>query len=305
MSKRYVVARRFLIFWTLFIGIGAVAGASGMLIDKSGKSMGMDAMLPYFQVLPFAEVLFQNFIFSGIALLIVNGITNLLAAVLLFMRKKTGIVLGMVFGVTLMLWICIQFYIFPFNFMSTAYFIFGFLQFVTGYVCLVGYKQSKFKFNKDDYKNIGKCGKEIVVFFSRTGYTKKLAYEIANESGAEIFEVKTKEKIDGDLGFWWCGRFGMNKKLSMPLISNDIDFTKYEKVTLCSPVWVFKLCAPMREFCKIHSGKISNANYVITHFINGKLNGVADEIDKLLNIKRSGFKSYVCRFGEHKELKGR
>ncbi len=34
---------------------------------------------------------------------------------------------------TLMLWICIQFYMFPPNFMSTAYFIFGLLQAVTGY----------------------------------------------------------------------------------------------------------------------------------------------------------------------------
>ena len=56
----------------LFIGIGAVAGATGMLVDPSGKAMGMAAMLPYFQVLPFAEYVFQDFVFSGIALLIVN-----------------------------------------------------------------------------------------------------------------------------------------------------------------------------------------------------------------------------------------
>ena len=84
--SRYA-ARRLLIFWTLFIGLGAVAGASGMLIDPTGKTMGMDAMLPYFQVLPFADVLFQDFVFSGVALLIVNGLTNLTAAALL-LRKN-------------------------------------------------------------------------------------------------------------------------------------------------------------------------------------------------------------------------
>ena len=51
-----------------------------MLVDPSGKVMGMDAMLPYFQVLPFADVLFRNLTFSDIALLIVNGLTNLTAA---------------------------------------------------------------------------------------------------------------------------------------------------------------------------------------------------------------------------------
>lgn len=45
---RSQIAGRWLLFWTLFIGLGAVAGASGMLLDPSGKAMGMDTMLPYF-----------------------------------------------------------------------------------------------------------------------------------------------------------------------------------------------------------------------------------------------------------------
>lgn len=53
-QKRLKSARIALIFWTLFIGIGAVAGATGMLSDVSGKALGMDAMLPYFEKLPSA-----------------------------------------------------------------------------------------------------------------------------------------------------------------------------------------------------------------------------------------------------------
>ena len=132
--KRYDTARRWLIFWTLFIGVGAVAGGLSMILDPSGKTLHMDGMLPYFQVLPFARTLFQDFLFSGFALLIVNGLTNLTAAVLLLKRTRLGVILGGVFGVTLMLWICIQFYMFPLNFMSTAYFIFGLCQALTGYV---------------------------------------------------------------------------------------------------------------------------------------------------------------------------
>ena len=132
-ASRYEIARRWLIFWTLFIGIGAVAGGLSMIIDPSGKTLHMDGMLPYFQVLPFADILFQDFLFSGFALLIVNGLTNLTAAVLLLRKKKLGVILGGVFGVTLMLWICIQFYMFELNFMSTAYFVFGLCQAVTGF----------------------------------------------------------------------------------------------------------------------------------------------------------------------------
>lgn len=99
-KSRYRIAHRFLIFWTLFIGLGAVAGSSGMLLDPTGRAMGMDTMLPYFQVLPFADVLFRDYTFSGIALLIVNGLSNLTAAGLLFAKKKAGDFLGGLFGVT-------------------------------------------------------------------------------------------------------------------------------------------------------------------------------------------------------------
>ncbi len=130
-ASRRKAARKRLVFWTLFIGIGAVAGGLSMIIDPSGRALHMDAMLPYFQVLPFADVLFRDLLFSGFALLIVNGLTNLSAAVLLLKKKRSGVMLGGIFGITLMLWICIQFYMFPLNFMSTIYFVFGLCQAVT------------------------------------------------------------------------------------------------------------------------------------------------------------------------------
>ena len=302
MTKRYIVARRFLIFWTLFISIGAIGGSLCMLIDPSGKFMGMDAMLPYFQVLPFSDKLFQNFVFSGIMLLIVNGITNLVSACLLFAKKKIGIILGMIFGITLMLWIIIQFVIFPFNFMSTAFFIIGLLQFITGYVCLVGYYQSNFTFNQKDYTNIGKDNSKVVIYFSRLGYTKKLAYETANNLGAEIIEIKPKEKISGDRGFWWCGRFGMHK-WGMPIEEINFDPARYNEIIICSPTWVFSLSAPVRQFCQQYSGRINNVSYYITHFMGAKLNNVAKEMDKLLNTNYITFRSFQCHFGKLKEIK--
>lgn len=144
-KQRYNTARKWLIFWTLFIGIGAVAGGLSMILDPSGKTLHMDGMLPYFRVLPFADVLFRDFLFSGFALLIVNGLTNLTAAALLLNRKKLGVILGGAFGITLMLWICIQFYMFPLNFMSTAYFIFGLCQAVTGYAAWVRLRREEQK----------------------------------------------------------------------------------------------------------------------------------------------------------------
>ena len=294
---RYDKTRKALIFWCLFIGIGAVLGSMAMFDDPSGKRMGMDAVIPYFQVLPFAKYLFQNLIFSGIALLIVNGISNLTAAVLLLKKKKLGIILGGIFGVTLMLWITIQFVILPMNFMSTIYFIFGIIQALTGYMCYVFYKQETYKIDEKHYSNIGTNSKELVVYFSRMGYTKKIALEKANKTGAEVLELKTKEKTDGTLGFWWCGRFGMHR-WGMKLENINVDLKKYNKVTICTPVWVFGISSPIREFCKTNAGEIKSVEYIFTHFMRAKFFNLADEMDGLLKTKRTGVNSVCVRLGK-------
>lgn len=227
--------KRILLLWTLFIGLGAVYGSSLMFIDPSGSLLHMDSLLPYFQVLPFSKYLFQDYLFSGFALLIVNGLSNLTAAYLLIKNKRTGIILGMIFGVTLMLWICIQFIIFPFNMMSTSYFIFGFLQTISGYMAYVFDAQESFVVDIDKYKNINIDNKKLVVYFSRLGYVKKLAYEKANTKGAKILELKTTERTKGTLGFWWCGRFAMHH-WCMPIDKINLDLEKFEEVTICTPV---------------------------------------------------------------------
>lgn len=297
-DSRYRPARRALLFWTIFIGIGAVAGSSAMLIDPSGGLMGMDAMLPYFQKLPFAEIVFQDFVFSGISLLIVNGISNLTAAGLLIANKRIGAVLGGVFGITLMLWICIQFYMFPLNFMSTAYFIFGFIQAITGYMTVVFYDQEHFTVSESDYPNIGSDPTKLVVYFSRMGYTKKKALEAADRTGAEIYEVRAAERTSGTLGFWWCGRYGMHR-WAMPIEDIGVQLEKYDHVTVCSPVWVFNLCAPMREFCKKASGRIRSADYILVHHQKSLYANAADEMDRLLGLKDTPAVSVCCREGRY------
>ena len=296
--SRYRPARRALLFWTIFIGIGAVAGSSVMLIAPSGGMMGMDAMLPYFQKLPFAEIVFQDYVFSGISLLIVNGISNLTAAALLIANKRIGAVLGGVFGITLMLWICIQFYMFPLNFMSTAYFIFGFIQAITGYMTVVFYDQEHFTVSESDYPNIGSDPTKLVVYFSRMGYTKKKALEAADRTGAEIYEVRAAERTSGTLGFWWCGRYGMHR-WAMPIEDIGVQLEKYDHVTVCSPVWVFNLCAPMREFCKKASGRIRSADYILVHHQKSLYANAADEMDRLLGLKDTPAVSVCCREGRY------
>lgn len=87
MRSRYETARRILVFGRFYRHRRRGRRCHDAL-GPLRKTMGMDGMLPYFQVLPFAEVVFQDLAFSGIALFIVNGLTNLAAAGLLLARKR-------------------------------------------------------------------------------------------------------------------------------------------------------------------------------------------------------------------------
>ena len=298
MTSRYEPTRKALLFWTLFIGLGAVAGALCMLLDPSGRAMGMDAMLPYFQVLPFADILFQDFTFSGWALLIVNGLTNLTAALLLLRRRPLGDILGGIFGVTLMLWIGIQFYLFPLNFLSTAYFVFGLIQAATGYMAWVFARQERFRVSQADYPNIGTNPRRLVIYFSRMGYTEKAALEEADRTGARVCRLRARERTEGTLGFWWCGRFGMHG-WAMPVEDTGLDLRQFDHVTLCSPIWVFRLSAPMRAFCQGARGKILSADYLLLHHQKSPYWNAAEEMDRLLGLRRSPAVSICCREGRY------
>lgn len=298
---RYKITRKFLIFWCLFVGIGALWGSINMFIDPTGKLLQMDKMLPCFQVLPFSNILFQNYIFPGIALLIVNGISNLIATYLLIKNKKSGIILGTIFGLTLMLWITIQFIIFPTNILSITYFVVGIIQLITGYMTYVFYTQEQFKFDQNEYKNIGKNKDVLVVYFSRMGYTKKVAYEEAEKQKADILELKAKEKIENTSGFWWCGRYGMHK-WRMPIYDIDVDLKAYKKVIIVSPIWVFSVSAPIREFCYKYFENINSVEYIFVHFMNTKFENVANEVDGILNKKRDKFTSICMRIGKVKKV---
>lgn len=283
-------SKKILMFWCLFIGIGALFGGACMLIRPDGSILGMQDLLKYFKVLPFSEYLFNDYVFSGIMLIIVNGISNLLAFFLMLKNEKLGITLGTLFGFTLILWICIQFYMFPMNFMDIIYFIFGLLQLITGYITLTFYKQEHFEFNKNDY-DIPKKSDTLVIYFSRMNYTRKVAYEIATELKAELLELTTNERTDGTLGFWWCGRYGMHS-WCMP-INENVDLKKYKKIVICSPIWVFDICAPVRDFIDKNYKDLKNCDLILIHFNKMKYNYVYDNLNKKYDLNINN-KTTIC-----------
>ena len=127
---------RWSLFWTLFIGVGAVAGAMMMWIAPD--AFGMAGLLEPMQALPLIHPLLTSFTWPGIFLVLVNDLPQLLAAWLILDRRRLAPVAVLCCGALLLGWIAIQFIIYPLNPVSSIYLIFGLIEAGTALLWLRG-----------------------------------------------------------------------------------------------------------------------------------------------------------------------
>ena len=131
----------FLRILTIFIAVGAVGGAVMMWMDPTGMSWGGEPMLDLLRAkMPWPGVLFKSFIPSGFALLAVNGLPQLLAALMLFKKHPWAYWACLVCGIILMLWIVLEWWIWGFVALSNIFFMLGLVETIVAAICL---KQSK------------------------------------------------------------------------------------------------------------------------------------------------------------------
>ena len=88
---------------------------------------------------------------------------------------------------------------------------------------------------------------------------------------------------------------------AMPIQPIDIDLTSYEHVTICTPIWVFALASPVRAFCRQAAGRIRAADYILVHHTRGSYRSAAAEMDALLGLGHSPFRSVRCHAGRFRE----
>ena len=128
-NKQTDIMRKFLIIFTLFIAIGAVGGAIMMWVDPSGNGWGGAPMLDLLRAkMPWPDIFFKDFVPSGFALLVVNGLTQFLAALMLIKKHPRAYWAVLACGIILMLWIVLEWWVWGFNPISNLYFVFGLVE---------------------------------------------------------------------------------------------------------------------------------------------------------------------------------
>jgi flavodoxin len=118
--------------------------------------------------------------------------------------------------------------------------------------------------------------KILIVFFSRTGRTRKAAEKLAVLMGADLDELhENKTDRSGLVGYMKSGRDALQKRLS-DLLPLAHDPAQYDLVVLGSPVWAFTLCPAMRTFLSASGHSIKKAAFLSTHGGGGPARSYAE-----------------------------
>jgi hypothetical protein len=87
----------------------------------------------------------------------------------------------------------------------------------------------------------------LVVYFSRTGTTKKAAEELARLLGAELAEIRCERYPRGLFGYMRAGRDSMRGHLP-PIAVPSLAKEPYDLMVIGSPIWAGHSSTPVRAF---------------------------------------------------------
>jgi len=105
--------------------------------------------------------------------------------------------------------------------------------------------------------------KSLVVYYSRTNVTKKLAEDMASKINADIEEIIPKVNYQGKIGYARGGKDAMTEKIieMEPLSCNPKD---YDMVYIGGPVWAGKAANPVISYLKQNEGNFNNVKFFLT-----------------------------------------
>jgi flavodoxin len=104
--------------------------------------------------------------------------------------------------------------------------------------------------------------KTLVVYYSKTGKTRRLAEEIAKQLCCDIEEIVDRKDRSGTTGWFSGSRDAFRKFLT------DIEFSKdpseYDLIIIGTPVWSFGITPAMRTYFTKNIEKLNNVAFFIT-----------------------------------------
>ena len=105
--------------------------------------------------------------------------------------------------------------------------------------------------------------KTLIVYYSRTGLTKKLGEKLAAALDATPEEITDQVARSGVVGYLRCGREAVKEEV--PVINevknNPAD---YDLVIIGTPVWAATMASPVRSYLIAQKGKFKRVAFFAT-----------------------------------------
>jgi len=105
--------------------------------------------------------------------------------------------------------------------------------------------------------------KALVVFYSRTGTTEKIAEEIAKRLKIDIERILDVKSRSGLLGWLRSGREA-KKKMEAAIIPTRINPADYPCVIIGTPVWASSMSSPIRTYLSRNKAKFKKLAFFCT-----------------------------------------
>lgn len=105
--------------------------------------------------------------------------------------------------------------------------------------------------------------KVLVVYYSRTGTTRKVAEQIAAALGAEIEELADLKKRAGVIGFLRGAFDGLRKKTAT-LADTRHNPADYTLVVVGTPVWAGNMTPAVRAWLAAHADRLPDVAFFCT-----------------------------------------
>lgn len=103
----------------------------------------------------------------------------------------------------------------------------------------------------------------LVVYYSRTNITKRLAENIAGKINADIEEIIPKVNYQGKIGYARGGKDAITEKI-VELENLKYNPEDYDVVYLGAPIWAGKAANPLISYLKENEGKFKNVKFFVT-----------------------------------------
>ena len=122
--------------------------------------------------------------------------------------------------------------------------------------------------------------KILIIYYSRTGTTRKVAEAMARLLPADIGELHDLENRDGIRG-WFMSCWSAARRKEARIAPVSADASGYEHVVIGTPVWVGTMAAAVRTYLKANFGKFGRYS-VFTTQGSFKRQRVFDDIKALV-----------------------